>query len=112
MPGEILHFTKRNEVVEYLQQNKFVIIKFTATWCGPCKRSSPLVMKLFNQLPDNVSMIIVDIDAGRDIASAIKIKSVPTMYNYIYGAPMDSIIGSNSGDITSFFKKTFLMASA
>ena len=95
MPGEIIYLTTRDEVIEYLKTHKIVIIKFTATWCGPCKRSLPLVTELFNQMPNNISMIVVDIDKGRDIASAMKIKSVPTMYNYIDGSPMDSVIGSN-----------------
>jgi len=57
-------------------------------------------------------MIIVDIDAGRDIASAIKIKSVPTMYNYVNGNPMDSVMGSNTSSIESFFNKTLSRVSA
>jgi len=112
MPGEIVEFTTRDEVIEYLNTHPVVIMKFTATWCGPCKRSTPLVNKLFNEMPNNVSMIIVDIDKARDIASAMKIKSVPTMHNFINGAPMDSVIGSNKEHIASFFKKTMGRASS
>ena len=112
MPGEIVYLTTRDEVIEYLKTHKIVIIKFTATWCGPCKRSLPLVTELFNQMPNSVSMIVVDIDKGRDIASAMKIKSVPTMYNYIDGRPMDSVIGSQAGNIASFFKKTLSRTSS
>ena len=57
-------------------------------------------------------MIIVDIDKARDIASAMKIRSVPTMHNFINGAPMDSITGSNKEHIISFFKKTIKRASS
>jgi thioredoxin-like negative regulator of GroEL len=112
MPGEIKEFTTREEVMEYFKTHPVVIMKFTATWCGPCKRSTPLVDKLFNEMSNNVSMIIVDIDKARDIASAMKIKSVPTMYNFINGAPMDSVIGSNKDHIISFFKKTKRRASS
>jgi thioredoxin-like negative regulator of GroEL len=106
MPGEIINLTTRSEVIEYLKIHKVVVMKFTATWCGPCKRSTPLVNKLFGQMPNNVSMVIVDIDKGRDISSSMNIKSVPTLYNFIGGQPMDCVIGSKTGDITSFFKKT------
>ena len=112
MPGEIVELTTREEVMEYFKTHPVVIMKFTATWCGPCKRSTPLVNKLFNEMPDNVSMIIVDIDKARDISSAMKIKSVPTMHNFINGAPMDSVIGSNKDHIISFFKKTKRRASS
>jgi len=42
----------------------------------------------------------------------MKIKSVPTMHNFINGAPMDSVIGSNKEHIASFFKKTMGRASS
>jgi len=63
-------------------------------------------------MPNNVTMVVVDIDKGRDISSAMKIKSVPTIYNFINGAPMDSVIGSNSENIVSFFKKTMARTSS
>jgi thioredoxin-like negative regulator of GroEL len=63
-------------------------------------------------MPNNVSMIIVDIDKGKDIASALKVRSVPTMYNFINGAPMDSVVGASSDHITSFFRKTLARASS
>ncbi len=112
MPGETVYLTTRDQVIEYLKTHNIVIMKFTATWCGPCKRSTPLVNKLFQQMPNNVSMVIVDIDKGRDISSAMKIKSVPTIYNFVNGAPMDSVIGSTDGDIISFFNKTKKRASS
>jgi len=106
MPGEIINLTTRAEVIEYFKIHKVVVMKFTATWCGPCKKSTPLVNKLFSTIPNNVSMVIVDIDKGRDISSSMKIKSVPTLYNFINGQPMDCVTGSNAQAIISFFKKT------
>ena len=112
MPGEIVFLTKRDELIEYLKKHSIVIVKFTASWCGPCKRINPLVTKLFNNMSNNITMVVVDIDKGRDISSAMKIKSVPTMYNFINGAPMDSVIGSKSENIIAFFKKTQARASS
>ena len=57
-------------------------------------------------------MVIVDIDTGRDISSAMKIRSVPTMYNFVNGSPMDSVIGSKKDNMISFFKKTMARASS
>ena len=57
-------------------------------------------------------MVIVDIDTGRDISSAMKIRSVPTMYNFVNGSPMDSVIGSKEDNVISFFKKTMARASS
>ena len=106
MPGEIVYLTTRSQVVKYLETHTFVIIKFTATWCGPCKRCAPLVESLFKSMPETVSMIIVDIDKGADIKQAMKIKSVPTLVNFVNSNMMDSVIGANNDHINSFFKKT------
>ena len=46
MPGEIVEFTTRDEVIEYLTNHKVVIMKFTATWCGPCKQQIPYLKKV------------------------------------------------------------------
>ncbi len=112
MPGEVVSLKTRDELVKYLQNHAIVIVKFTATWCGPCKRITPLVNELYSKLPNNVSMVIVDIDTGRDISSAMKIRSVPTMYNFVNGSPMDSVIGSKEDNVISFFKKTMARASS
>ena len=50
MPGEIIEIKKRDEFKTYVKNNKFVIVKIGATWCGPCKRCTPTVEKLFNQM--------------------------------------------------------------
>ena len=111
MPGEIVHLTHRDELRKYADTHRVVILKATATWCGPCKRCAPLVNKLFSTMPDNVSMVIVDIDDGRDIKSFLKITSVPTLYNIVNGQLMDSVVGSAEDHIRSFFKKTLSRAS-
>ena len=65
MPGKVLNFTNRQEFKEYLKKNPNFIVKFTATWCRPCRESTPLVMEFFEQcktLPG--PMVIVDADTG------------------------------------------------
>ncbi len=112
MPGEIVYLTTRDELSNFLRTHSVVIVKFTATWCGPCKRSTPLVNELYSKMPDNVSMVIVDMDKGKDISSALRIRSIPTMYSFVNSAPMDSVVGAESEQITSIFKKTLARASS
>ena len=98
-----------NKVIN-ASDKKLIIVDFWAPWCGPCKRSTPLVNELYSKMPDNVSMVIVDMDKGKDISSALRIRSIPTMYSFVNSAPMDSVIGGDSENITSFFKKTLARA--
>ena len=102
--------TTREEALQLINNNKAVIFKFTATWCGPCKRVAPLVDELYEQVKDHVVMVIVDIDKARDIASFMKIRSVPTMLSYINQQPMDSVLGANEKGIIAFFNKTFQLS--
>ena len=99
--------TTRQEALQLINNHKIVIFKFTATWCGPCKRVAGLVDELYEQVKDHVVMVIVDIDKARDIASFMKIRSVPTMLSYINQQPMDSILGADKKGIIGFFNKTY-----
>ena len=83
----------------------YFILKFTATWCGPCKKVQPLVHELFNNLPKDFYYVEVDVDAGKSIANAMRIKSVPTMMNYKNGMGEFMIVGSDEDKIKSFFSK-------
>ena len=50
-----MSLTTRDELSNFLRTHSVVIVKFTATWCGPCKRSTPLVNELYNKMPDKSS---------------------------------------------------------
>ena len=56
-------------------------------------------------------MVIVDIDKAKDIASYMKIRSVPTMISYIDKQPMDSVLGADRDGIIAFFNKTYQKSS-
>lgn len=102
----ILEFKTRSEFKNFVSTHKIVIVKFTATWCGPCKRCKPLVDKCFENMPDNVYMVVVDIDKSPDIKRYLKCTSVPTFVNFVNGEMMDTIVGGSKEGIVSFFNKT------
>ena len=106
MTGKVYHLTDRNEFKQFLLTNKNFIIKFTATWCGPCKTAKPIIDNYFNQSKQYLDMIIVDVDEGRDLSSYFKVKSIPTMHSFINGEMVESLIGSNKNEILHFFKST------
>ena len=46
MPREVItNFTKRQQLAHFIKSNKYIVVKFTASWCGPCKRVAPFFDK-------------------------------------------------------------------
>lgn len=82
--------------------NNFVV-KFTASWCGPCKKIKPLFNKLFNELPKDFYYVEVDIDNAKNVANLLRVKSVPTMINYKNGMGEFMIVGSDEDKLKNFF---------
>ena len=66
-----------------------------------------LILGISFKIRDNVVMLIVDIDKSPDIKNYLKVKSVPTLCNFINGDMMDTLSGSNKDHIISFFQKTY-----
>lgn len=97
----------RNDFKSFIEQNKnkLIIVKASATWCGPCKRIKNDFMSLYNQLPSGIILIELDIDEADDIAAYLKIKKVPTIINYVNGLPMDIYETSDIEQIKQFFEK-------
>ena len=108
----IFELKTRQEFKKFIKQYKYVIVKFTASWCGPCKKIAPIVTELFNQMPSNIVMLIVDIDKAPDIKRFLKVTSVQTFCNFINGEMMDVNLGANKDDVINFFKKTVVRVSS
>ena len=60
----ISNITNRSEFKHYVINNNNVIVKVSATWCGPCKRATPIFNDGFLNLPKNVKLILIDADEG------------------------------------------------
>lgn len=56
-----------------------VVVDFYATWCGPCKRVSPLIEASANQLAGKVKFLKVDVDQFNDLSATYNIKAMPTL---------------------------------
>lgn len=106
MPGEIYYMTQRTELRELVKKSKAVIVDFTATWCGPCKRAKPFIMDFFDNNKNTFDLVIVDVDKGNDICSAMKVKSYPTFYSFINGEITAAQIGFDENQLQGFFNKT------
>lgn len=90
-------------------ENVLFVIDFTAKWCGPCKRISPLIDELEKKYNiDNqklIHVIIVDVDENEDIATEFNITSMPTFIFIKNSVVVGSTLGANIDAIHDIIKK-------
>tara|TARA_B100001057_G_scaffold136908_1_gene136537 strand:+ start:2960 stop:3823 length:864 start_codon:yes stop_codon:yes gene_type:complete len=69
-----------NQVIE-ASAEKLVIVDFWAPWCGPCKQLTPILEKIIGG-SDKVTLVKVNIDENQQIATQLRIQSIPTVYAF------------------------------
>ncbi|MDL2292116.1 thioredoxin [Acholeplasma sp. OttesenSCG-928-E16] len=68
----------KGQNINEMIKDKKVLLKFYATWCGPCKMISPIIDEI-NQERSDIELISIDIDEYRDIAVDFGVRGVPTI---------------------------------
>ncbi len=71
-----------------------VIVDFWAPWCGPCKTLGPMLEKIVNEAKGAVRMVKVNVDENQEIARQLRIQSIPTVYAFKNGQPVDGFMGA------------------
>ena len=96
--------------------NRVLVIKFTATWCGPCKQIQPTFVQCIKHLPANALVAEIDVDECLDLYMTFKkhkmVNAIPTFLAFfgdvkrdMWFIPDDSIIGADPKAVFQFFER-------
>lgn len=88
-----------------------VIVDFWAPWCGPCKTLGPALEKAVKAARGKVRMVKVNIDDNQQLAAQLRIQSIPTVYAFFQGQPVDAFQGAvPESQIKQFIDRLVQMA--
>lgn len=83
-----------------------IIVDFWATWCGPCKQLTPALEAAVKAAKGKVRLVKVDVDKNQAIAAQLRIQSMPTVYAFWQGQPVDGFQGMQpASEIKAFIDR-------
>ena len=98
------------DVIEGSMQQP-VIVDFWAPWCGPCKTMTPILEKVVQEQRGKVVLIKLNIDEAQSLAAQLRIQSIPMVYAFYQGRPVDGFQGAQQeSQIRQFVEQLAQMA--
>lgn len=97
--------TFQADVIEASAQQP-VIVDLWAPWCGPCKQLQPMLEKVVTKAAGKVHLVKINIDEEPQIAQALRVQSIPAVFAFDQGQPVDGFVGAQTeSQITAFVER-------
>ncbi len=71
-----------------------VLVDFWAPWCGPCKTLTPALEKIVLEAKGKIKLVKVDIDQNPELATQMRVQSIPAVFAFVDGRPVDGFMGA------------------
>jgi putative thioredoxin len=106
--GLIKDSSERTFVADVLEASREVpvLVDFWAPWCNPCKQLTPVLEKVVREAKGAVKLVKINIDENQRIAAQLRIQSIPAVFAFRNGQPVDGFMGAlRESDVREFVKR-------
>ena len=88
--------TDASFVIDVMEASKQqpVLVDFWAPWCGPCKQMTPVIEKIVTENAGKVKLVKVNIDENPQYAGQLRVQSIPAVFAFVDGRPVDGFMGA------------------
>src|SRR5487761_359564 len=99
-PAEMAGLVKNGSTASFMadvidaSHDAAIVVDFWAPWCGPCKQLGPAIEKAVKDAKGTVRLVKINVDENPELAQQMRIQSIPAVYAFKDGRPVDGFVGA------------------